>query len=131
MKGGAGPVAVGLAQSSRLREMREKVNAGTPLRPDRAAAKISADKQSQGLSPELLLARQLIDQRLAEILAGLPAGKQRSLFKIRFGVEIEQIKHLPIRGAVSLLAINHPDLLSSSPVMKRVAALNYEGEIVD
>lgn len=121
-------LAVGLAQSSRLREMREKALGAVAPSP---APKTTAPETSPSdakLSPELLLARRLIDQRLAELLATLPPGKQNSLFRIRFGLELSEIKTLPIRRVFGKLKIADPQLPPQSPAMKRIGDLNYNGQ---
>lgn len=124
-------IMVGAGKSSRLQEMREKAMAARQTPVVNEPQQALPSKLEKHLSPELIMARQLIDQRLAEILAGLPAGKQRTLFKIRFGVELEQIKSLPMKRVISLLKIAHPDYQPLSPVMKRIAELDYEGDLVD
>jgi len=114
-------------KSSRLRELRERAMA---MKQPAAVAEqpqsigVEADKT---MSPELLLARRVIDQRLAEIEAALPVGKQRRMFKIRYGVELEQIRDLPIKRIVGLLEIVHPQLNNPLGSMKRIAELNYNG----
>ncbi|MDD1621545.1 MAG: hypothetical protein LUQ11_08680 [Methylococcaceae bacterium] len=123
----AGAMLVSPGKSSRLQEMRNRA-----LAANAPAAPAQPQKQSQesdkGLSPELALARRLIDQRLAEILASLPAGKQLSLFKIRFGVEFDQIKNLPIKRVAAMLQIRHPELNNPRGDMKQTIELTYNGQ---
>ncbi len=122
-----GAMLVGPGKSSRLQEMRNRaLAANAPAAPARSQKQnYESDK---GLSPELALARRLIDRRLAEVMDSLPAGKQKSLFKIRFGVEPEQIKQLPIRHIVAMLKICHPELNNPRGDMKQIVELTYNGE---
>ncbi|WP_415878757.1 hypothetical protein [Methylomonas sp. TEB] len=121
----ADSLLVNPGKSSRLQEMRQR--AATANQPAPAPIQPQPQAIDKNLSPEMALARQLIDQRLSEILASLPVGKQRRLFKIRFGIEPEQIKDLAIKQIFALLEINHPQLNNLSANMKRIADLNYNG----
>ena len=121
---------VGAGKSKRLQEMRDKAKAAN-LAAAPAPPPIKTRESAQNISPELALARQLIDQKLTAILASLPAGKQQSLFKIRFGISLAQIKQLPIKRVISLLQISDPQLNNLSASMKRIIDLNYNGEFAD
>ncbi|NOV28618.1 hypothetical protein [Methylomonas sp. ZR1] len=121
----ADSLLVNPGKSSRLQEMRQRATTANQPAPAPTQPKLKATDES--ISPELALARQLIDQRLTEILAALPIGKQRRLFKIRFGVEPEQIKDLAIKQIFAMLEINHPQFNNLSANMKRIADLNYNG----
>ena len=123
--GAASSVLVSQGKSSRLQAMRDKTMAAELAAPSAGLHQNKAVDSS--LSPALLLARQLIDQRLAEILASLPAGKQQRLFKIRFGVELGQIKDLPIKRIVVVLKISHTRLNDLAANMKQIGDLNYNG----
>lgn len=119
-------------KSSRLAEMRQKSMQAHPN--DTTAANglkrgliPPADKYA---NPGLLLARQMIDQRLQEILAGFPTGRQRSLFKIRYGADPENLKHRPIRDIVKLLHIRHPQLTDPRSDLQSVLDMTYNGESV-
>jgi hypothetical protein len=125
----ADAMLVSPGKSSRLRDMRNSVleaKAPAPL----VQPKKQTTRDDKDLSPELTLARRLIDQRLAEIMATLPAGKQLSLFKIRFGVELDQIKTLPIKRVVAILKISHPQLNDPRGNMKQTVELTYNGKLV-
>jgi len=116
-----------LQKSSRLQAMRA---AAMGAKPEAATVKpaskpVDHDKK---FSPELLLARQLIDQRLTELLANLPVGKQQGLFKIRFGMTPEQIKQLPLKQIFSKLAINPAQIKPSTTNQQSIWELNYNGE---
>lgn len=122
-----GTMLVGPGKSSRLQEMRNRaLAANAPTAP--AQPQKQTKEGGKGLSPELALARQLIDQRLAEVMASLPAGKQKNLFKIRYGVELDQIKQLPIKRVAAMLKISHPQLNNPRGDMKQTVELTYNGE---
>ncbi len=125
------PLAVGFVKSSRLQALREQAQAGTDNSGDPLPATQQQARDQSGLDADLLQVRQLIEQRLAEIMAVLPQGRQRRLFKIRFGVELDEIKQLPIKRVVKLLNLE-PALLNILPAkMKRIAELNYNGDIAN
>jgi hypothetical protein len=116
-----------LQKSSRLQAMRA---AATGAQPEAAPVKpapkpVDHDKK---ISPELLLARQLIDQRLAERLASLPVGKQQGLFKIRYGMTPEQLKQLTLKQIFSKLEINPAQIKQLSTNPQSIWELNYNGE---
>lgn len=123
----ADTLLVNPGKSTRLQEMRQRAAAANQSAPTPAPADKVLQAKDTGLSPEMLLARQLIDERLTQILATLPAGKQRRLFKIRFGMEPDQIKALPIKQIFALLSISHPQFNNHCTNMKQVADLNYNG----
>ena len=115
-------------KSRRLQEMRNKsLNLPTSaITNDQTAGQ---SKLEDKIQPELLLlARRLIDQALAEILAGLPAGKQRSLFKIRYNMDLNTLEQQPIHHIVKQLKIKHPQLTQPCGAMKKVLELTYNGQ---
>ena len=59
----------------------------------------------------------------------LPAGKQRRFFKIRYGVELEQIKVLPLKRVLKLLDIPQAIYRNHASAMKLIGDLNYNGEL--
>ena len=111
-----------IAKSSRLQALREQASkqAASVTTPD--ASRLKSDSGDS----DLLVARQLLDQRLQTLLASMPAGKQNRLFKIRFGYEPEQIKQLSLKQAFKVLQISH-QLPTKS---QRIAELNYNGDTV-
>ena len=116
---------LGSGKSSRLLEMRNK---SLNLHSDATSAPAkpqASDKPNQ--NPDLLLAQQLIDQRMIEILASLPVAKQRSLFKIRFGFDPDNIHQQPIGQLIKTLKIQHPKFERPSAEMKNVLQLTYNG----
>lgn len=116
-----------LQKSSRLKAMRASVMGTKPeavlVKP--VQTPVNHDKK---FSPELLLARQLIDQRLAQLLANLPVGKQQSLFKIRFGMTPEQLKQLALKQIFSKLEINPDQIKQLATNHQSIWELNYNGE---
>jgi hypothetical protein len=122
----ADSLLVNPGQSARLQEMRQRAASANQPPPTPTQANLKA--KDENLSPELALARDLIDQRLSKILAALPVGKQRRLFKIRYGMEPDQIRELAIKQIFAVLEINHPQFNNLSANMKRVADLNYNGQ---
>lgn len=116
-------------KSSRLLEMRKKSmqthsSDATAANGCEHSATRPADKDAD---PQLVLARQLIDRRIAEILADFPAGRQRSLFKIRYGTDPENLKQQPIHAIAKLLNIKHPLFTNPRSDMKKVLNLTYNG----
>ncbi len=111
-------------KSSRLQAMRDKTVTADAVEQAR-----STTEAALMFSPELLLARLAIDQRLTEIMVMLPPGKQRRLFKIRYGVELEQISNLPIKHVCKVLDIALPANQNPATVMKLIGDLNYNGEL--
>ena len=114
-------------KSSRLQAMRDK--SITAVNIDIVGEARSATISALKLSPELLLARLAIDQRLTEIKTMLPPGKYRRLFKIRYGFELDQISSLPIKSVFKLLDIALPANQNPATIMKLVGDLNYNGEL--
>lgn len=90
------PNQLGLMNSSRLRAIRDKTQTIDTPSPK--------PKNSNAITSEELF-REQINQCLADILATLPANKQRSLFKIRFGISLEELANLPMQDAANLLKI--------------------------
>ncbi|MFM8341259.1 MAG: hypothetical protein ACKN9F_03465 [Methylomonas sp.] len=116
-----------LQKSSRLMAMRASV---TGAKADAVVEKplsIQPDKNPK-FSPELLQARYLIDQRLAELLNRLPDGKQQRLFKIRYGFEPEQLKQQSLKQIFSKLEINPAPIKQFSTNHQSLWELNYNGE---
>lgn len=116
-------------KSSRLLEMRNKsLNPQNNMTSAPPAKPQAADKSNQ--NPDLQLAQQLIDQRIAEILASLPIAKQRNLFKIRFGFDPDSLQQQPLGQLIKQLNIHHPKFERPSADMKNVLQLSYNGQPV-
>ena len=115
-------------KSSRLLAMRNKSQNPSPTPASAEPHTQPAKPTAPALQAELHLAQQLIDQQLMQILADLPAGKQRSFFKIRYGMDIDTLKQQPIHRIVKRLKINHPQLTQAHGDMKKVLELTYNGQ---
>jgi hypothetical protein len=128
----ASATPLGLAKSSRLGALVASQN------PHRVPVLLN-NKVIQDANPEaelrlpsgVLLCRQVIDQRLAEIMQASPVGKQHSFFRIRFGVELAVLTKLPIRTIFDILRLQ-PSIVKLTPAeFKEVAKLNYNGELLE
>ncbi len=91
------PKQLNLLNSQRLRALSGKKPTAAP--PSNAAAQNPRENASTARL------RQEIDRRLSEIMAGLPAGKQHNLFKIRYGVTPDEIRQLPVEQAAQMLKL--------------------------
>ena len=101
----AGRTQLNLINSSRLQALRKHSIAPETNRAPQSALPQAA-KQSLQEDAETIRLRQLIEHRLKEIWANLPIGKQRSLFKIRYGVGFDELDQLPIQRVISILRID-------------------------
>lgn len=97
----SGPRQLQLVNSSRLQALRSKSAQTT----ESAKIQTPAKPTKPSEDPETARLRHLVEQKLSQILANLPAGKQHSLFKIRFGVELETLYSLPPQEAAKTLKI--------------------------
>jgi tRNA G26 N,N-dimethylase Trm1 len=93
-------------KSTRLRDMRDKamgkpMSAGTQAINEAAMIK----KLDKVVMADLLRAREIIDKKLESILSNYPVNKQVKLFKIRFGISINQLKELSIKDINLVLGI--------------------------
>jgi len=95
----ASPAQLNLVNSSRLQSLRKQSLASE------TDNKQPSTKPNPQEDAESIRLRNQVNQRLAEILAKLPAGKQRSLFKIRFGVEIDELQQMPAKQAAAILKL--------------------------
>ncbi len=120
-----GSMLVAPGKSSRLRELRDKAQAAKA--PEPVPSQFKPAECEPDMSPELVLVRQLIDKRLTEILSLLPAGRQRRLFRIRYGVELDEIKNLPIKRVIAMLKVSDPQLDNLRGRMKQIVELTYNG----
>ncbi len=95
---------VGTGKSSRLAQLANKVK--------KQDFKLNQQqKQSvNNLKPEASLALQrantLIEQKMSAILDSYPAAMKNSLFKLRYGVEIDKISTMAINDVFSLLGLD-------------------------
>lgn len=118
-------------KSSRLLDMRKKSMQAQQSADSTAANGLdltATQSAHKDINPQLLLAQQLIDRRIAEILANFPAGRQRSLFKIRYGVDPDNLKQQPIHQIFKLLKISHPLFTNPRGDIKNILELTYNGQ---
>lgn len=92
-----------LVNSQRLRNLAKRAS-DTEEQPASAGFPFVSNPQEKE-DPANAELRQQIRQALAEILASLPAGKQRSLFKIRYGITLEALEQLPPQQAAATLKL--------------------------
>jgi hypothetical protein len=97
----SGPRQLQLVNSSRLQALRTKSTPATGTAQNQPPAK----PIPQAEDAETARLRQLVEQRLAQILATLPTDKHRSLFKIRFGIELEALNAMSPQQASKVLKI--------------------------
>lgn len=93
------PEQLNLVHSNRLQSL---VGASVKLQGPNHSQMATANPQEY---PETGHLRSQIQQRTAEILAQLPEGKRRSLFKIRFGVSLQELEKMPVQQAAAILKI--------------------------
>lgn len=91
------PTQLTFVNSKRLQALRDKT----------AAAPVVHQVQTNQGKEDAKTAhlRRLVQQRLTEILAQLPPGRQRKLFKIRYRVELEELDVMPIDEVARLLNV--------------------------
>ncbi len=112
-------------KSARLLAMRRKAMNTEISEPCQRGDKTEIDNQlGKVVKTELLQARQIIDQRLLEILNHYPPHKKVRFFAIRFGMSVEQLKTLPINEIFNILEIRQ----NLSVNLKQVDNLDYNGQ---
>jgi hypothetical protein len=118
---------LGEGKSTRLMELREKVMA-TPepvIEFQPANEKAEFDGLDKVTKEALVQIRGLIDQRITEIVGRYPVNKQGRFFKIRFGLEVEQLKILSIKEICSVIGLEQKSCRHIS-----IAGLDYFGNVV-
>ena len=98
------PMQLNLVNSNRLQLLRKQAMTSESGQIQQSAS-IGPSNANPEDDAESIHLRNQVNQRLAEILTKLPAGKQRSLFKIRFGVELEKLEQMPVKQAAAILKI--------------------------
>jgi len=99
-----GPTQLNLVNSHRFQVLRKQAMRSESVRMQQSTAVSQSDANPHDDAESMYLRNQ-VNQRLAEILAKLPTGKQRSLFKIRFGVELDKLEQMPVKQAAAILKI--------------------------
>ena len=113
------PNELNLVSSSRLKAMRDQ-----QLQAQAGKAKAVQARISEKETSDLAVAQQLIDSALQQIISQLPVGKQRSMFKIRYGVDPADVKQLAIADVFKRLNISQQALTNP----QAIAQLNYNGD---
>jgi hypothetical protein len=103
-KASPGPSQLNLVNSKRLQALRKQTSTieehtATGKQPDASLNQATAE------DAETRRLRLFVRQCLADILAQLPAGKQNSLFKIRFGMSMHEFEQLSPHQAAEVLKI--------------------------
>ena len=100
----ASPTELNLINSKRLQTLRQNslASEAEPTNDNTSSDSLVSNAKEDARTKKL---RRQIDQRLAEIVAQLPVGKQHSLFKIRFGVALDEIQNLPLEQIAQILKI--------------------------
>ncbi len=115
-------------QSKKLADMRKKLQPASPVEVGQPRDVIQKQLLS-GLKPEveseLNKARQLIDQRINEIMRSFPEGKKNRLFSFRFG-SVDAVKTMNIKAAFKTLGID-----DSLVNMKPIAEMDFYGNNAD
>jgi len=95
-----GPKQLNLVNSSRLQQLAKRPES------EQTDGSPGAMPPKPGLKPDPSeRLRQLAQQRVAQILAELPAGRQQSLFKIRYGMSVEELQRLPPEQMAKILKL--------------------------
>lgn len=94
-----GPSQITLVNSQRLRALTSRAAESSPSVPRTTKSATTGEDAAARLQRE-------INQHVAEILSQLPPGKQRSLFKIRYGLYPDQLQNLPPSEAARILRLN-------------------------
>jgi len=91
-------LVVGLGKSKRLAAMRQAIESKVNVEPLKTKVKLSAHKNETAIQQ----ARELITQKIAEIKATYPQGRQNKLFALRYGSE-DKLNELSLKQLFSLL----------------------------
>lgn len=95
------PAQLTLVNSARLARLRQQ--ASQTVTPLMASAKSQPSAEED---KEIRRLRMLVESKLRDIVHHLPAGKQNSLFKIRYGITLDELHQLPVQKAAAILKIN-------------------------
>ena len=91
-------LVVGLGKSKRLAAMRQSIESKVNVEPLKTKVKPSAHKNETAIQQ----ARVLITQKIAEIKATYPQGRQNKLFALRYGSE-DNLNQLSLKQLFTLL----------------------------
>ena len=93
-------LVVGLGKSKRLAAMRQSIESKVNVEPLKTKVKPSAHKNETAIQQ----ARALITQKIAEIKATYPQGRQNKLFALRYGSE-DKLNQLSLKQLFTLLKV--------------------------
>jgi hypothetical protein len=114
-------------KSTRLMKMRKKsASIATPVEAEQTDKLTVLDALDKSTKEEFLKVRQIIDQQLAGVLEKYPVNKQARFFKIRFGMDIDQLKELSIKEIYSVLGVKQNNLSNK----ERITELDYFGRLL-
>ncbi|MCK5829118.1 MAG: hypothetical protein KAH20_02330 [Methylococcales bacterium] len=114
-------------KSTRLMEMRKKAaSVIAPAEDQLAVSMPMSDTLDTPTKEALLKARQMIDQQLIHILGKYPANKHAKFFKIRFNMDIDQLKKLSIKDIYSVINIKQ----NKQSSLDQVTGLDYFGRFL-
>ncbi len=99
---------VGVANSSRLAKMREK--AGLAINKPGLEVTQTKPQFADGLNQQtieaLQQARSIVEEKMAAIFNAYPAGKKETFFKIKYGINSDKLKLLPMKQVFALLKLD-------------------------
>ncbi|NOQ76362.1 MAG: hypothetical protein GQ475_00945 [Methylococcaceae bacterium] len=91
-------LVVGLGKSKRLSAMRQAIEPKVNVEPTKSKVKPNLNKNETAIQQ----ARELITQKIAEIKAAYPQGRQNKLFALRYGSE-DKLNQLSLKQLFTLL----------------------------
>jgi len=98
---------VSAGKSSRLDAIRKKAGLGVtpPGLEKKQSQLIIAKGLNQATKEALQQASVLIEDKIHTLMTAYPAGKKNAFFKIKYGVEVERVKEMPVQGIFKLLKL--------------------------
>ena len=103
---------IGAGKSKRLDAIRKK--AGLTFDNDSQQTANKHYGLIEGLNPQtrdiLIQAQKIIDNRLASIMKTYPAGKTKSFFKIKYGLNVEQLQLKTFKDIFTALKIDEAEI---------------------
>jgi len=94
-------LVVGLGKSKRLAAMRQAIESKVNVEPLKTKVKPNLNKNETAIQQ----ARELITQKIADIKATYPQGRQNKLFALRYGAEAK-LNQLSLKQLFSLLKVS-------------------------
>jgi len=91
-------LVVGLGKSKRLAAMRQAIESKVNVEPIKSKVKPNLNKNEMAIQQ----ARELITQKIAEIKATYPQGRQNKLFALRYG-SVDKLNQMSLKQLFTLL----------------------------